>query len=127
MEGEPLGIVLYGYDGEDAKFIKEGIEELMEKDVILISASGNGNSVIGELLERQPEGPWKQDEMKFLMFLGFDEEGFSTVMDRFPKKEGLKRPIFCTLTQNNVRWTVKQLIEDLKEEEAYWKKMRASG
>lgn len=124
MDKEPLGIVLHGYEKEEALFIRKGIEEIMNESVMMISASGDDRKTIGELLEEQPSSNFEEHDVKFLMFLGFGEEGFSSVMDNFPKREGLTRPIFCTLTPTNARWTVKELIDDLLEEESYWKNKR---
>lgn len=55
------------------------------------------------------------------MFLGFDDTALSRVMSNFPEQDGLKRPIFCALTETNINWKISALLKDLLEEEAYWR------
>ena len=54
--------------------------------------------------------------VRFMMFLGFDDEDISASIKAFPKVS--KRPILCTLTENNLKWTVSALLEHLMEEDA---------
>ena len=47
----------------------------------------------------------------------FDDEQVKILLHNFPKKE---RPIFCGLTDENIKWDMKYLMEHLLEEKKYW-------
>ncbi len=118
-----IGVMLYGYDEKSAFTIKDHLRRTNEKDVILISGSGREGDLIGNILEGEKENTFQNiEDPKVVMFLGFEGPVIHSTMDNFPKIEGQKRPIFCTPTENNMGWTLKDLLEDLTEEREYFKK-----
>jgi len=116
-----LGIILYGYGEEDSTHIRNGISDLTRSEITLISASGSEDIVIMDILDEGGSKTFEDRDPKILMFLGFDDPTLSNVMSNFPGKEGLKRPVFCALTETNINWKISALIQDLLEEEAYWR------
>jgi len=115
------GIMLYGYNAEDADKIKSLLEAGLGVDIDLISASTMEDSTVIEILDKGDEDTFEDKETKLLMYLGdFTDEQLRTGMKAIPKDAEPKRPIFCTLTENNLNWKLTQLIEDLLEEEKYW-------
>ncbi|MGA1821913.1 MAG: DUF3783 domain-containing protein [Thermoplasmatota archaeon] len=121
---EPLGIMLYGYGEDDSIHIREVISELLDSNVALISASDREDSAVIDILEEGGSGDFEDRDTKILMFLGFDDSALSRVMSNFPKRDGLRRPIFCALTETNINWKISTLLKDLLEEEAYWKRRK---
>lgn len=116
---EPLGILLYGYGETDAGKIRDTLARLVGRDVILLSAGGRDDIVVSDILNMGPvENTFVDSDVKVCMFLGFAEDTLQPAMRGFPAD--VARPIFCGLTENNYNWTVKQLVEHLQEEKAYW-------
>ncbi len=124
---DELGIMLYGYDGNDAAFIKNGLDDIMGQGVQVISGSGKESIVVGEILNREDSEHFSAGDPKVLMFLGFDDPQTGKAMDDFPKREDLDRPIFCSLTETNVKWTLRELIKDLLAEREYWRGKQGGG
>ena len=121
---EPLGVLVYGYSNEDAEVIKQSLFEILNEEVIIISGSNKENSKIIDILERGPENIFKDEDTKILLFLGFPEEKVGFVLKKFPPGELVKRPIFCGLTEQNINWTLKNLVDHLNEEDKYWRRKR---
>jgi hypothetical protein len=119
-----IGIMLYGYGEEDALLIHGTLEEVLDEEVELISAARQEERVVTEILERADSVNFEEQEVKVLMMLGFDEQQLETTLREFPRREGLPRPIFCTLTQHNARWPLLHLIEDLQQERRAFQEMR---
>ena len=117
---EPLGILLYGYNLEHSNSIKTSLDAALDQDIIVISASNKEQSKVSEILNQPPEACFEDKETKILMFLGFSDEQIGAVLKAFPQDEGLKRPIFCGLTEQNINWSMNALIEHLLEEQRYW-------
>jgi len=126
MEKEPLGLLLYGYNRKHADIIVRRLREVLGDEIMLMSASNREDETVGDILGSVDEGgfTFEERETRFAMLLGFSEPHIRTTLKEFPADGGLKRPIFTTLTENNVKWPVSRLIEDLEEEEAYWAKKR---
>ncbi len=124
MQEEPLGLMLYGYSEEHAMTIRESLSDLLGGRVILMSASGREEEKVGEILEDHENGMFVEGEVCFAMLLGFTDQQIKDTLRGFPRDGGITRPIFTTLTPTNAEWTLSQLVADLREEEAYFKKMR---
>ncbi len=127
MQEEPLGLMLYGYSEEHAQTIRERLSDLLGGKMILMSASGREEDKVGEILEDHENGIFLEGKVCFAMLLGFSDQQIKDTLRGFPRDKGVRRPIFTTLTPTNVEWTVSQLVADLKEEEAYFKKIRERG
>lgn len=117
----PLGIMAYGYNEEDARCIGEWLGHTLEQEIFVISASKKEDMTIGDILEKGPEDIFEERETKILVFLAFSKEQIDRTLREFPSKEGLTRPIFCGLTQHNIGWHLSDLIEHLLEEDRRWK------
>jgi hypothetical protein len=117
---EPLGILLYGYNSTDSKSIQKKILGILDEDVIVISGSSKEAMKVIDILEQGPTDDFEDSEHKILVFLGFNDQQVSSVLNGFPKNDDLKRPIFCGLTEQNINWPLKDLIEHLVEEDEYW-------
>ena len=119
-----VGIMLYGYGEEHAHLIHRTLEDVLEEEVDLISAARQEERVVAEILERADGVNFEENDVKVLMVLGFTEEQLEMALKGFPKVEGLPRPLFCVMTQHNVRWPLLHLIEDLQEERRAFQEMR---
>jgi hypothetical protein len=117
----PLGILVYGYNEEDARFIGESLGHTLEQDIFVISASKKEDMTIGHILEKGPEDLFEDREPKIVVFLAFSKEQIDMTLREFPDREDLARPIFCGLTHHNIGWQLSHLIEHLLEEERHWK------
>ena len=123
---DPLGIMLYGYDEQESSYLRGFLVDVMNDEIILLSASGKEESRVQDILG-SPSGTYESKEEKVLMFLGFDDEKIGTVLDQFPRDGSIRRPIFCALTQENLDWQLKKLIEHLLEEDKQWKDREMAG
>ena len=123
---EPLGILLYGYSPEDSQAIQNLLEQIVNDKIILISGSSKEDMKVIDILEQGPTHEYIENENKIMIFLGFSEEQVGTVLNKFPKDDKLKRPIFCGLTEQNIGWTLNYLIEHLLEEDRCWKDKKRS-
>ena len=121
---ESTGILLYGYDEATAKSISESLGQLIDAEVVLISASGRDDNTVSQILDLGPvENTYGDLENKTMMFLGFNDDQLGLAMKLFPKE--IARPIFCGLTEQNVNWQVKYLVEHLLEEKALMESRRS--
>jgi len=114
-----LGILFYGYTEDSAQTIAESVGDLLEKKVHIYGAFGQEESTVQNILDGSMQG-FGEGEPKVMMMLGFDSDQIGIVLKRFP--EGIPRPIFCGLTEENLYWKISRLTEHLIEEERYWKK-----
>jgi hypothetical protein len=114
-------ILLYGYGEEKAKLLIEGLKQAMGFDIDVINAEGHEEETVEDIISNKFTGPFEKRDMKVLMFVDFTDEEIDKAMDQFPKVKGLKRPIFCTPTEKNKEWTFDDLMDDLMEEELYFK------
>jgi hypothetical protein len=119
-----IGIMLYGYGEDDANLIHGTLEEVLGEEIDLISAARQEERVVADILERADSVNFEEQKVKVLMVLGFTEDQLDTALKGFPKREGLARPIFCVLTQHNLRWPLLHLIEDLLDERRAFQEMQ---
>jgi hypothetical protein len=113
---EDKAFLYYGFNLDEALLVRDTISAALDTEIDTISASGEEHSSIEDLLDRMPDGNFTDAPVRFLMFLGFTDEDISAVIKAFPKVS--KRPILCTLTENNMKWTVSHLLEHLIEEDS---------
>lgn len=119
---EPVGVLISGYDRQDAGAVKTFLDKTLEADVIMVSASGKADMKVMDILQKGPEDCFVDEEPKILMFLGFSEAQTRLVLGGFPSGEGgISRPIFCGLTAQNRQWPLCELIEHLLEEHRRWR------
>jgi hypothetical protein len=117
---ESIGILLYGYDEKQAKTLHKQLEQLMDTEVALISGSGRENDVVESIISQESQGDFKDGTPKVLIFLGFSDAAINQVLDGFSTFQDITRPIFCGLTESNIKWPMKQLLNHLIEEQQYW-------
>ena len=113
----PTGILLFGYDRQQADTIKESLDGLLKKEIFLISASHKEDWKIIDILEQEPGTCFEEKNHKVCMFLGFSREQIDTTLKGFPKEKGIARPLFCVPTQHNLQWRFEKLQEHLLEEQ----------
>ncbi len=113
---QPLGIMLYGYGAGHADMIRRSFDRLFSAGTIVISASGREDMKVLDILEEGPADRFDERETRVLVFLGFTQEQIGQALRDFPSGEGLPRPIFCTLTEQNIHWPMSRLVEHLAEE-----------
>jgi hypothetical protein len=119
MEEESLGAMLYGYDAGQASSIKSFLESVAKRDVAVFGGLAREEGTVLDIIEGEPGSGFGAGEDRMLMFLGFDDGLIGAVLSSFSGL-GLPRPIFCTLTENNIGWTVSHLMEHLLEEKRAW-------
>lgn len=117
---QPIGVLVSGYNAEDARAIKAFLDKALDTYVLMVSASQKADMKISDILRKGPDACFEEEESKILMFLGFSEVQTRLVLEGFPGDGGLNRPIFCTLTGQNQHWPFKELIEHLKAEHRRW-------
>ena len=114
MLEKPMGIMVYGFAEDDARAIRRFLSLLVERNVMLITASGREKDLVAYIIGEAVSEPFEEKEVKVLMFLGFGNNQIGAAMKFFP----LEKPIFCALTPDNVNWTMEYLIEHLLDERA---------
>jgi hypothetical protein len=118
---QSVGVLICGYGKEEAQAIKAFLDTTLDTYVTLVSASQKADMKIIDILQKGPEDCFTDEETKILMFLGFTEVQTHTVLEGFPSGAcGVKRPIFCSLTDRNRHWPLRELIEHLVEEHRRW-------
>jgi len=120
---EPAGCMIYGFNQNSAEQVKAAFELAVDREVIIISASAMEEKTVSDVLDAGPRDLFEEKDQGFLMFLGFDQEMVQSAMKAFP--DGLSRPIFCGLTENNSTWTIAFLLEHLIEEKTHWEKKKS--
>jgi hypothetical protein len=108
------GLLLYGIAETEAIRIRDSLSASLPDTIELLSATGHEKSIIRDFLENTPEQIFAIRNIRFLMFLGFEDTDIQSALAAFPKD--VARPIFCTLTENNLSWTFEYLAEHLAEE-----------
>ncbi len=117
---EPVGILLSGYDEEEAACIQALLKGLLATEVLVVGASGQGGETVASLLAQGPEGHFGDEPVKILLFLGFSETQIRAVLEGFPRAGTPRRPIFCALTEQNSRWSLAELSDHLLAEHRRW-------
>ncbi len=115
-----VGVLICGYDQEDARTIKAFLDKTLDTYVPLICASQKTEMKIVDILRQRQAECFAEEEIQVLMFLGFSEVQTHMVLEGFPGNGGLKRPIFCALTSQNQHWPLRELIEHLVAEHRQW-------
>lgn len=110
---DEYGLLLYGFGPEEARTICSSFGEIVPGPIAALSASGGESRLVSEILD-SPSDFFEQGDVRILMFLGFGDDEIRRSLSRYPKE--IKRPIFCTLTENNSGWTFGYLVEHLREE-----------
>jgi hypothetical protein len=113
-------LLFYGLSEADARLTTTTLGNALGITLDLISASGREQDHLNDILEN-PSRTFEECEVRFVMFLGFDDKQIGEALQSFPLLS-VSRPIFCTLTRNNLSWTIAQLAEHLVEEDKTMRK-----
>ena len=113
-ELETYGMLFYGFSKDCAVTVHSVISDALSKEIDLISASSCEGEKLEDIIVRNGSGSFDEKDEAFLMLLGFDDDMLRNALESYPKN--LRRPIFCTLTKNNLLWTPEFLLEHLIEE-----------
>ena len=119
---QPLGIIVYGYSAGQSDVIRHSFDRLFSATTIVISASGREELKVLDILEQGPLDRFEEKEPRVLVFLGFSQDQIRQALQDFPSDGGLPRPIFCTLTEQNIHWPMSRFVEHLAEEHKQRKK-----
>jgi hypothetical protein len=122
---QSVGVLICGYSEEDARTIKTFLDKTLDAYVLMVSASQKAEMKIIDILRKGPEEYFVEEEIKILMFLGFSEVQTHMVLEGFPRDGALRRPIFCSLTNQNQHWPLRELIEHLVAEHRKWTGQKA--
>jgi len=110
------------------KILLYGIDEIRIKGIIDIASSYSKeihivkNNELKEkvlyILEKQTDTNIDEEpvlNMELCMFAGFDKESIFAFIDDM-KKTSFKRPVFATVTQNNLEWEFERVLVDVNKE-----------
>ncbi len=117
---DKTGILLYGYSEADAMSLRKAVEDCLNRDIVLLSASGMEEKTLQEVLELAECSNFEENGTPIMMFLAFSDEDIQKALQAVSVAK-VKRPIFCTPTNENIHWPLKALIEHLRVEDSYWK------
>ncbi len=106
----------YGYNQNEIEIIKNGMRPVFRDNFSIISLDMN-TTILENLKNRKTD--FVEKEIKVMMLAGFSDKDVDKTLRNFPKS--IKRPIFCLETKHNINWTFKKLLEDLLEEQKYFK------
>ncbi|MBU0498103.1 MAG: DUF3783 domain-containing protein [Candidatus Thermoplasmatota archaeon] len=113
-------ILVYGYNRNAAGMIQEYLSRVIKEPVRLFSATGQESKRVKQLLSDQVEEVFVDSSPKFVMFLGFSNDEIHNSLDQFHMVQDVDRPIFCGLTQDNMEWTIEELLDHLVKEHQHW-------
>jgi hypothetical protein len=114
------GILLYGYGEESALLLHKALSEGLGHSIVLYSASGMEERTLLETISAANKTFFEEKDPALLIFMGFGDDEIRKTIEIFPAGR-VKRPIFCSLTKENINWPVKSLVSHLQEEDRYWK------
>lgn len=84
------------------------------------------NTYVGEIfgldVKKNTENMYENVDGEFMMLANFPNDDVLNILKIF-RENNVKRPITCTLTENNTHWKLGELFSDLKLEDEYMKKM----
>lgn len=119
VDEEIRGMLLYGFGKECLEVLEGYASAVTGVKVEILSASGKEDKVLSDILDSGGSGVFHETGTRVLVFLGFTDDELSRFIDGYPSD--VPRPIFCCLTAENINWSLDRLIDDLLEEDRYWK------
>lgn len=109
-------LISYGYKKNEIEIIKNEMRNIFRDNFSIISMDKN-LTILENLKNRKND--FVENETKVMMLAGFSDKDVNKTLKHFPKN--IKRPIFCLETKHNINWKFEKLLEDLLEEQAYFK------
>jgi len=102
-------------------FSEEEIKKLAGLDNVLPVSSDNLNMLLGEFLTAPPEGEYKKVEgSRIVIMHDIPKEKIGATM-RSVRSAVAGHVIFATTTPTSLTWKIKDLIEELEEEDRYFR------
>ncbi|WP_297551230.1 DUF3783 domain-containing protein [Thermococcus sp.] len=114
-----MKLLLVGFSEKEA----EDIENALGIPVLAVPEQLKGLKV-EELLKAESEGGelrWTGE--KFLIMDGLDNEGIKRVIETV-RRLSKERVIFATTTETNLKWTLEELLEELRAEDEYFRALK---
>uniref|UniRef100_UPI0026355906 DUF3783 domain-containing protein n=1 Tax=Thermococcus sp. TaxID=35749 RepID=UPI0026355906 len=114
-----MKLLLVGFSEKEA----EDIENALGIPVLAVPEQLKELKV-EELLKAESEGGelrWTGE--KFLIMDGLDNEGIKRVIETV-RRLSKERVIFATTTETNLKWTLEELLEELRAEDEYFRALR---
>ncbi|MGB5822434.1 MAG: DUF3783 domain-containing protein [Proteocatella sp.] len=116
-------ILLYGIDETRIRGIID-IASSYSKEIHVVKNSELKEKVL-DILDKQTNTNIDEAPvlgMELCMFAGFDRESiFGFIEDM--KKTSIRRPVFATVTQNNLEWEFERVLVDVNKEHIEMQKM----
>ena len=119
-------ILLYGIDQQRISTIS-GIASVMSDELHVVKNQELSEKVI-DILEKEAHPHFTEEPVRNLelcMFAGFDREGIFTFIEEL-RKTGIRRPVFATVTANNLEWNFEKVLVDVNQEHIEMQKMNSS-
>lgn len=109
-------ILLYGIDKNRADIILDTAKNYT--DSIHIVKNAELDEIVLDILEKESDVSFESSnklELELCMFAGFDRESVFGFIDKL-KETQIKRPVFATVTQNNLQWKFEKVLLDVNQE-----------
>ncbi len=108
----------YGFNDQQLKNIITTIS-----DTVFYNINGCEDIVIKDILDNMESYKnsilFNDKNDKIIMLVNFDNDNINNFLKQYPSK--VPRPMFCTLTEHNIKWKFEQLKKDLIEEREYFR------
>jgi hypothetical protein len=109
---------------------KNAIKNILSEDIsISFIDKSNINEIVGDIFDDKQKNTLPDDDLsdifdnEFMLIQGFDsEEDLRDLLFSF-KSNLLARPITSARTENNEKWILKNLLQEIFEENEYMKNM----
>ncbi|MBF1051643.1 MAG: DUF3783 domain-containing protein [Peptostreptococcaceae bacterium] len=109
---------------------KNAIKNILSEDIsISFIDKSNINEIVGDIFDDKQKNTLPDDNLsdifdnEFMLIQGFDsEEDLRDLLFSF-KSNLLARPITSARTENNEKWILKNLLQEIFEENEYMKNM----
>ena len=109
---------------------KNAIKNILSEDIsISFIDKSNINEIVGDIFDDKQKNTLPDDDLsdifdnEFILIQGFDsEEDLRDLLFSF-KSNLLARPITSARTENNEKWILKNLLQEIFEENEYMKNM----
>jgi len=115
----PRAVFISGFSKESHQTIRDFLKEMGIKNINVVPCREDSiNLKVLKVLEYQSESPIIPAEKlpPLMMWSGIDHSELDTVLGSFSETK-LQRPIFCTSTEHNLDFTIKELINHLLNEQ----------
>lgn len=109
-------ILLYGIDKNRVDIISK-IAQSYTGNIHIVKNRELEEKVI-DILEKESDlnlENKREKELELCMFAGFDKDSIFGFIDEL-RNTGINRPVFATVTQNNLQWQFQKVLVDVNEE-----------